>query len=179
MPLGVVTLSERFPEPEGEAARAEWYAAMQAFAAQHLKPPRGARRMRSLFETDRAHLVGTSGTVTSVAGVHLNLPRYIRDEVDGLWMNATQARAACRRLAERDRDGRAQEGCIGDERADMVLAGCAIYEAVLDAWPCTQVRIGDRGLREGMLLNLMRPKRRRGKRGGTGGRRARAKRAEP
>ena len=166
MPLGVVTLSERFDEPEGDEARAAWYAEMKAFAAESLKPPRGARRMRPLFEQGRAHLVGTSGTVTSVAGVHLNLTRYVRDKVDGLWMTTSQARAACARLAAADAKGRAKEGCIGEDRADLVLAGCAIYEAVMDAWPCDKVRIGDRGLREGILLNLMRKKRRRGRRGG-------------
>lgn len=175
MPLGVVTLSERFPEPEGDAARAAWYAEMTAFAAKHLKPPKGAKRLRPVFEAGKAHLVGTSGTVTSVAGVHLNLERYMRDKVDGLWMSAGEARAACRRLSSRDRAGRAQEGCIGEERADLVLAGCAIYEAVLDAWPVDRVRIGDRGLREGMLHNLMRPRRRRGKRGGSSGRHGRGK----
>ncbi|MGJ3232976.1 MAG: Ppx/GppA phosphatase family protein [Oceanicaulis sp.] len=175
MPLGVVTLSERFPEPEGDEARAAWYAEMKAYAAKHLKPPKGAKRLRPVFEAGKAHLVGTSGTVTSVAGVHLNLERYMRDKVDGLWMSAEQARAACKRLASRDRAGRAREGCIGDERADLVLAGCAIYEAVLDAWSVDRVRIGDRGLREGMLHNLMRPRRRRGKRGGSSGRHKRGK----
>ncbi len=165
MPLGVVTLSEQFPEPEGDAARADWYAEMKACAAKALKPPRGAKRMRSIFTEGRAHLVGTSGTVTSVAGVHLNLDRYVRDKVDGIWMTTAEAREACNRLAIRDAKGRAREGCIGEERADLVLAGCAIYEAVMDAWPAEQVRIGDRGLREGMLLNLMRKKRRRGRRG--------------
>lgn len=165
MPLGVVTLSERFPEPEGDEARKQWYAQMKQCAADALRPPRGARRMRSIFTEGRAHLVGTSGTVTSVAGVHLNLNRYVRDKVDGIWMTTAEARAACHRLAIRDAKGRAQEGCIGEERADLVLAGCAIYEAVMDAWPAEQVRIGDRGLREGMLLNLMRKKRRRGRRG--------------
>lgn len=166
MPLGVVTLSERFEEPEGDDARAAWYAEMKACAAKALKPPRGARRMRPVFEAGRAHLVGTSGTVTSVAGVHLNLNRYVRDKVDGLWMTTAEARAACARLAAADAQGRAREGCIGADRADLVLAGCAIYEAVMDAWPSEKVRIGDRGLREGMLLNLMRKKRRRGRRGG-------------
>jgi exopolyphosphatase/guanosine-5'-triphosphate,3'-diphosphate pyrophosphatase len=170
MPLGVVTLSDHFPEPEGDEARAEWYRAMKAHAAKHLKPPKGARRMRPVFDGGKAHLVGTSGTVTSVAGVHLNLERYMRDRVDGLWMSVPEARAACDRLSSRDRAGRAQEGCIGEERAELVVAGCAIYEAVLDAWPVNRVRIGDRGLREGMLHNLMRPRRRRGKRGGSGGR---------
>lgn len=166
MPLGVVTLAERFPEPTGDEERAEWYAQMRAFVAARMRPPRGARRMRGLFEDGQAHLVGTSGTVTSVAGVHLNLDRYQRDKVDGIWMTTTQARAACDRLSSRGRAGRAQEGCIGNERADLVLAGCAIYEAIMDAWPADKVRIGDRGLREGMLLNLMRPKRKRGRRGG-------------
>lgn len=167
MPLGVVTLSERFPEPKsgGEQARAEWYAKMKAFARKHLKPPKGARRLRPVFEAGRAHMVGTSGTVTSVAGVHLNLTRYMRDKVDGMWMSTQDAHAACQRLAVQDRAGRSREGCIGHDRADLVLAGCAIYEAVMEAWPTEQVRVGDRGLREGMLLNLMRPKRRRGRRG--------------
>ena len=170
MPLGVVTLSERFPEPEGESARALWYREMVDFAKSHLKAPRGARRMRPIFSEGRAHMVGTSGTVTSVAGVHLNLPKFSRDQVDGLWMTRDEALAACHRLASNDRDGRAREGCIGDDRADLVLAGCAIYEAVLELWPCEDVRVGDRGLREGMLLNLMRSKRRRGKRGGAASR---------
>ena len=166
MPLGVVTLSDRFPEPEGDAARAQWYQDMRAHVTARMRPPKGAKRLRKLFQDGRAHLIGTSGTVTSVAGVHLNLDRYQRDKVDGLWMTTQEARAACARLASRDAAGRAREGCIGTERADLVVAGCAIYEAVMDAWPAEKVRIGDRGLREGMLLNLMRPKRKRGRRGG-------------
>ncbi|MCR9128165.1 MAG: Ppx/GppA family phosphatase [Alphaproteobacteria bacterium] len=166
MPLGVVTLSDRFPEPEGDGERAAWYQEMKAYVASRMRPPRGAKRLKKLFHEGRAHLIGTSGTVTSVAGVHLNLDRYQRDRVDGLWMTTAEARAACGRLSSKDVAGRAKEGCIGTERADLVLAGCAIYEAVMDAWPTEKVRIGDRGLREGMLLNLMRPKRKRGKRGG-------------
>ena len=166
MPVGVVTLSERLPEPDTASApeRAAWYAAMRQYAADALSAPRGARRLRQLFDAGRAHMVGTSGTVTSVAGVHLNLPRYDRNQVDGLWMSHDHARAACQRLASKDYAGRAAEPCIGTERADLVLAGCAILEAVMDAWPTPSLRVGDRGLREGMLLNLMRPKRRRGRR---------------
>ena len=168
MPLGVVTLSERFPETpdQSDEERAQWYGEMKRFVASRLRPPRGARRMKPIFDQGRGHLVGTSGTVTSVAGVHLNLDRYVRDKVDGVWMTTAEARAACDRLSSRDRAGRAKEGCIGHERAELVLAGCAIYETIMDSWPAEKVRIGDRGLREGMLLNLMRPKRKRGKRGG-------------
>ena len=163
MPVGVVTLSERFPEPE--TGQAEWYAAMKSYVAEKMNAPKGARRLRPLFEQGKAHMVGTSGTVTSVAGVHLNLPRYDRSKVDGLWMTAEQTRAACDRLSSKDIAGRAQEGCIGTERADLVLAGCAILESVMETWPTEKLRVGDRGLREGLLLNLMRKKRRRGRRG--------------
>lgn len=158
-PVGVVTLSERFPEP-GEN-RAEWYQGMKAYAADMMKVPKGAKRLRHLFEEGRAHLVGTSGTITSVASVHLRLPRYERAKVDGLWMSAAETRAACDRLSGMDLDGRAGEPSIGRERAELVLAGCAILEAVMDEWPADRLRVGDRGLREGLLLNLMRKPRRR------------------
>lgn len=170
MPLGVVTLSDRFPEPADPEQRAAWYQAMKDCATEHLRPPKGARRLRPLFESGRAHIVGTSGTVTSVAGVHLNLEKYVRDRVDGMWMSTADARIACQRLAGQSRADRAREGCIGDDRADLVVSGCAIYEAVMDAWPTERVRVGDRGLREGILLGLMRPRRRRGARGRSGSR---------
>lgn len=166
MPMGVVTLSEHFPEPEGEAARSEWYEAMKAHVRAHMKAPKGARRLRPVFQAGKAHMVGTSGTVTSVAGVHLGLERYDRSRVDGLWIETEEAHAVCQRLASKDAAGRAREGCIGTERADLVVAGCAILEAVMEAWPTQRMRVGDRGLREGLLLNLMRKKRRRGRRGG-------------
>ncbi len=159
-PIGVVTLSERFPERHDD--RKAWYQEMKAFARQQLKTPRGARSLRDVFSEGRGHLVGTSGTVTSMAGVHLNLPRYDRSRVDGLWMSGEDALEACKRLRELDVKGRASEPVIGADRAELVLAGCAIYEAVAEKWPAERLRVGDRGLREGLLLNLMRkPKRRR------------------
>jgi len=160
-PVGVVTLSERFPERED---RAEWYDEMKTFARDLMKTPRGARAMRPIFDDGRAHLVGTSGTVTSMAGVHLRLPRYDRSKVDGLWMSGDQALDACKRLRELDIHGRSQEPTIGADRAELVLAGCAIYEAVAELWPAHRLRVGDRGLREGMLLNLMRKSKKRRRR---------------
>ncbi|WP_444881641.1 Ppx/GppA phosphatase family protein [Hyphobacterium marinum] len=165
-PVGVVTLAERFPET---AETADWYAAMRDFAAAQLKTPKGAKKLRKHFRDGRAHLVGTSGTITSVAGVHLELPRYERAKVDGLWMSADETLAACNRLSAQDFKGRSAEPVIGTERADLVLAGCAILEAVMAAWPAERLRVGDRGLREGLLMNLMRKPRRR-----RGGRRARS-----
>jgi exopolyphosphatase/guanosine-5'-triphosphate,3'-diphosphate pyrophosphatase len=160
-PIGVVTLSERFPERED---RLSWYGEMKDFAKNLIKTPRGARSMRDVFSTGRGHLVGTSGTVTSMAGVHLRLPRYDRSLVDGLWMSCDEALAACTRLRDLDLVGRGQEPTIGADRAELVLAGCAIYEAVAEAWPAERLRVGDRGLREGMLLNLMRRSKRRRRR---------------
>jgi exopolyphosphatase/guanosine-5'-triphosphate,3'-diphosphate pyrophosphatase len=161
-PIGVVTLAERFPE---HGVDAKGYEEMLAYAREQIRTPRGARSMRDVFAEGRGHLVGTSGTVTSMAGVHLRLPRYERARVDGLWMGTADAAAACERLRDLGREGRAKEPSIGADRAELVLAGCAIYEAVAEAWPATRLRVGDRGLREGLLLNLMRkPKRRRRRR---------------
>ncbi|MBU4239043.1 MAG: Ppx/GppA family phosphatase [Alphaproteobacteria bacterium] len=168
-PLGVVTLAERHPEPEGAAE--DWYEAMvndmgAAIAAGGIEDA----AMMELFLADRAHLVGTSGAITSLAGIHLNLPRYNRDRVDGLWMTRSECEAAAERLKALGPDGRAREACIGPDRADLVLAGAAILEAIQRAWPSERVRVADRGLREGLLLQQMRedkkpPKRRRRRRG--------------
>lgn len=170
IPLGVVTLSERCPEPAIASAeeRAAWYESMKAEVRKETRIPKGARRMRPLFEQGKAHMVGTSGTVTSIAGVHLDLVRYDRNRVDGLWLEAQDARGACSRLSTKDAAGRAGEGCIGTERADLVVAGCAILETVMDGWPVPRLRVGDRGLREGLLLNLIYPRRKRGRRGRKG-----------
>ena len=112
--------------------------------------------MLDLFRQNRAHLVGTSGAITSLAGIHLNLPRYNRDRVDGLWMTRADCEAAADQLKALGPDGRAREACIGPDRADLVLAGAAILEAVQRAWPSERVRVADRGLREGLLLQRMR-----------------------
>jgi exopolyphosphatase/guanosine-5'-triphosphate,3'-diphosphate pyrophosphatase len=102
------------------------------------------------------HLLGTSGTVTTVGGIHLGLQRYDRRRVDGLWMNDSQVGAVMDRLIDTSFEERASNPCIGKERADLVLAGCAILEAIRRAFPSERLRIADRGLREGILMNMMR-----------------------
>jgi exopolyphosphatase/guanosine-5'-triphosphate,3'-diphosphate pyrophosphatase len=102
------------------------------------------------------HLLGTSGTVTTVGGIHLGLQRYDRRRVDGLWMHGAEVEAVVERLIDTTFDERAANPCIGRERADLVLAGCAILEAIRRAFPSERVRIADRGLREGILMNMMR-----------------------
>jgi exopolyphosphatase / guanosine-5'-triphosphate,3'-diphosphate pyrophosphatase len=101
-------------------------------------------------------LLGTSGTVTTIAGVFLGLARYDRRRVDGLWMSSGQVDHAVASLRKMTYEERAANGCIGHGRADLVLAGCAILEAIRRAFPADRVRIADRGLREGMLIQLIR-----------------------
>jgi exopolyphosphatase/guanosine-5'-triphosphate,3'-diphosphate pyrophosphatase len=103
----------------------------------------------------RFHLLGTSGTVTTIAGVYLNLARYDRRRVDGLWMSSGDVTATISRLRCMSYAERVANGCIGADRADLVLAGCAILEAIRRAFPAPRLRIADRGLREGILIELM------------------------
>ncbi len=102
------------------------------------------------------HLLGTSGTVTTIAGLHLRLKRYDRRQVDGCWMVDTEVTAILDELRAMSYEERVASPCIGAERADLVLAGCAILEAIRRVFPCTRLRVADRGLREGMLVELMR-----------------------
>jgi exopolyphosphatase/guanosine-5'-triphosphate,3'-diphosphate pyrophosphatase len=153
MRLGVVTLAEAFPTtPDPQMAV---YRQMVEAVKVEVARCAGADALREVFEAGDGHLVGTSGAITSLAGLHLRLPRYNRAKVDGLWMTRadcedTAARLACLTVAER-----AEEPCIGPDRADLVLAGAAILQAVQEIWPCARVRVADRGLREGLLLSLM------------------------
>jgi exopolyphosphatase/guanosine-5'-triphosphate,3'-diphosphate pyrophosphatase len=124
--------------------------------------------MRELFESGRGHIVGTSGAITSLAGVHLELKRYERRRVDGLWMTREACEHAADRLAALPVEARAVQPCIGPDRADLVLAGAAILQAVQELWPSARVRVADRGLREGLLLSQIAShrNRRRGRRRG-------------
>jgi exopolyphosphatase/guanosine-5'-triphosphate,3'-diphosphate pyrophosphatase len=102
------------------------------------------------------HLLGTSGTVTTIAGVHLELRRYERRRVDGCWMVDHEVTSTIERLLTWSYQDRVANACIGAERADLVLAGCAILDAIRRAFPCQRLRVADRGLREGMLVQMMR-----------------------
>lgn len=176
IPVGVVTLAERFPEDDAD--RGGWYRAMVEAMKADIAACREAEIVRPAFDSGKAHLVGTSGAITSLAGIHLGLKRYDRRRVDGLWMSRGECEATADKLLGVDVKGRALEPCIGPERADLVLAGAAILQAVQELWPCERVRVADRGLREGLLMSLMAAssrRRRRGRRGGV--RRSRAEAA--
>jgi exopolyphosphatase/guanosine-5'-triphosphate,3'-diphosphate pyrophosphatase len=153
IPIGVVTLAERFPE--AEPADRAWFRRMVEAVKAPIAAFGHAEAVRPLFAEGRAHLIGTSGAITSLAGVHLGLTRYERSRVDGLWMTRGECEAVSRRLEQLTTRERGAQPCIGADRADLVLAGAAILEAVQEVWPCERVRVADRGLREGLLISLM------------------------
>jgi exopolyphosphatase/guanosine-5'-triphosphate,3'-diphosphate pyrophosphatase len=149
IPLGVVSLAERFG---GRDVTTQSYAQMVQEVAKHVGPF-AAEHGGDLRDM---HLLGTSGTVTTLAGVHLNLARYDRRRIDGVWMNNADLTATIARLLRMSYQERAANHCISVERADLVLAGCAILDAIRNAFPLPRLRVADRGLREGMLVEMMR-----------------------
>jgi exopolyphosphatase/guanosine-5'-triphosphate,3'-diphosphate pyrophosphatase len=150
---GVVTISERFGG--GVEVTPQSFAAMRAY----LRPMLIEFRDRIVAVTGRqpepSHLLGTSGTVTTIAGVQLGLQRYDRSKVDGCWLDSAAIGDVTAGLLRMSYEQRAQSPCIGRERADLVLAGCAILEEIRDAFPCPRIRVADRGLREGILTMMM------------------------
>ncbi|MGB9296692.1 MAG: Ppx/GppA family phosphatase, partial [Pseudolabrys sp.] len=150
VPHGVVTLAERYG---GITVTRESYEAMVGEVTALIAP---FVHEHGRDGTAGIHMLGTSGTVTTIAGVHLNLKRYDRNRVDGCWMSDQQINSVIERLLGMSYDDRVASPCIGAERADLVLAGCAILEAIRRAFPCPRLRVADRGLREGMLVQMMR-----------------------
>ncbi len=143
LPLGVVTLSERErPANEADYRRMRAMLGAQFGALAQAMPD---------FNPDTEHLLGTSGTVTTLAAIALGLPRYIRARVDASWHKTASLAAVADRLAGMDQAGLAAIGSIGTDRADLMLPGCALFAAICDTWPSTALRVADRGLREGML----------------------------
>jgi exopolyphosphatase/guanosine-5'-triphosphate,3'-diphosphate pyrophosphatase len=152
LPVGVVTLAERFG---GQTVDREIFEAMVAAVREKLAAFEEKHQFARPAVLDRAHLLGTSGTVTTVAGVHLKLATYSRAKVDGCWLAAEEARRVSDHLLGLSYRERASQPCIGPDRADLVLAGCAILEAITRLWPCRRLRVADRGLREGILTSLI------------------------
>jgi exopolyphosphatase/guanosine-5'-triphosphate,3'-diphosphate pyrophosphatase len=149
LPVGVVTLAERHG---GVTVSRDLFEVMIREVGEHVA------RFAALHggELRGMHMLGTSGTVTTIAGVYLNLARYERRRVDGCWMTDGEVTGVVERLLAMSYGDRVANPCIGSERADLVLAGCAILEAIRRAFPCARLRVADRGLREGILVQLMR-----------------------
>lgn len=153
-PLGVVTLAEDDPEPES-GNKQDWYEGLVTRLAETISRVGEAQHLQQAFANGQGDIIGTSGTVTSLAGVFLDLPRYNRSRVDGMWFEVADCRATIAKLLSQTRDQRAANACIGYDRADLVVIGGAILDAVLRVWPAKRVRVADRGLREGVLMRLM------------------------
>lgn len=152
LPIGVVNLSEIFPEEGDIAVR---YSAMKEHVRGLIEKSGSQNRFGNVFKAGRGHIIGTSGTITSLTGAHMNLPYYQRGKVDGKWVKAADLVATARRMGAMDFEARSQVPCIGEDRAGMLVAGCAIFDVIYELWPCERVRVADRGLREGMLMGLM------------------------
>ena len=152
LPLGVVTLSEaRGPDlmtPDGyERVVADMAGQLADFESSHDITPHLAQ--------GTVQMLGTSGTVTTLGALHLDLPRYDRQMVDGLDLELSDIRVVVDRLMRMSVQERARHPCVGPERADLVLAGCAILDAICRLWPLRSLRVADRGVREGVLLGLI------------------------
>lgn len=153
VPWGVVSLTETLgPEGEDEAARLARYRKMKEHVSESFAE--FAERIGRHRSPD-LRLLGTSGTVTTLASLHLGLPQYDRKAVDGLIVPADCMRDISSRLSAMSPEQRRELNCIGNERADLVVAGCAILEAILDIWPAPRLGVADRGIREGILRSLM------------------------
>ena len=162
VPWGVVSLTETCgDEPATRAGREARYAAMHglvrdAFApfAERVAPARDRGQAQG-DDLGALRLLGTSGTVTTLASLHLDLPQYDRSAVDGVIVPADAMRGISQRLSGLSLAERRELPCIGPDRADLVVAGCAILDAILDLWPAHRLGVADRGIREGILRSLM------------------------
>jgi exopolyphosphatase/guanosine-5'-triphosphate,3'-diphosphate pyrophosphatase len=153
LPAGVVNFAERFG---GREVTPSAYRAMKEEVRGAVIDFEKRNGLRRLLRRRQVQLIGTSGTVTTLAGVHLDLASYRRTRVDGYRLKLPAVRSISARISAMSYGERAAQGCIGEGRADLVIAGCAILEALCDLWPATALRVADRGLREGILLHLMR-----------------------
>jgi exopolyphosphatase/guanosine-5'-triphosphate,3'-diphosphate pyrophosphatase len=153
LPVGVVTLAEKYGAARFTDAG---FPAMVEDVTGRLEPFETVHCIAHEIACGGVVLLGTSGTVTTLAGVALDLPRYQRLLVDGVTLSGAKAAAALDRLRDLGREGLEKHPCVGPDRVDFVLPGCAIFAAITEMWPAGEIVVADRGLREGMLLRMMR-----------------------
>jgi len=154
VPWGVVSLTDTVAHGGGDqATRLDRYAEMRRLVSESFAP--FAERIAEASRSDDIRLLGTSGTVTTLASLHLELPHYDRKAVDGLIVPSEAMRAISSDLSTMSSSERSELPCIGQDRASLVVAGCAILESILDLWPAHRLGVADRGIREGILRSLM------------------------
>lgn len=153
IPEGVVTLAERY---SGDCVGPEGYEEIITDISARLDDFPAAEQADEATRNETLTMLGTSGTVTTLGAMHLGLRRYERNRVDGMVIDFDSIARLSRRLAEQDCATRSRNPCIGTERADLVVMGCAILEAVCRRWNVGRMRVADRGIREGLLFGMMR-----------------------
>lgn len=154
VPWGVVSLTDTVKRTgSGKQEREARYTEMRRVVLESLQP--FANRIGDAAKAQDIRLLGTSGTVTTLASLHLELPHYDRKAVDGLIVPAQAMRSISDRLSHMSRGDRGDLPCIGQDRSELVVAGCAILESILDIWPAERLGVADRGIREGILRSLM------------------------
>lgn len=152
LPYGVVTVSEAFPNRDMtdlayNTIIERTHKILQDFEEKH--------HISEAIAKQEIQVLGTSGTVTVLGAVHLNLPRYNRSAVDGLALSRQDVERTISKIKRMGDEGRKKHCCIGAQKADLTMAGCAIIEGLLSYWPISEITIADRGIREGILLDMM------------------------
>ena len=161
IPLGVVNLSEEYGTKV--ALPDAHYVEMKERVKEHIVPFEEKHSISKSININKVQFMGTSGTVTTLTSMHLNQAVYDRNEVDGAWMKSHDLVGLCTDLSKLDYAERLALNNIGTDRAELVVAGCAILDAIIDVWPIGDVRVADRGIREGMLHHLIDKQRRENK----------------
>lgn len=149
VPLGVATLRDQFIDVEDDAGR---FALMSLSFEEQLEAfvPYDA-----VHDMDGFQMIGTSGTITTVAASHLGLKRYDRTKVDGLRMTSDQIHRVIEGYLRLGPDGRRDDPRIGKDRQALIMSGAAILQALIRTWPTNRLSVADRGLREGLLYAQM------------------------
>lgn len=152
LPVGVVTVAERF---RGERIDRAAFEVMTGLVDHLLQPFAETAAIAAAASRGEVQMVGTSGTVTTLAAVHLGLRRYDRARVDGLVIDFRDIKRVSERLIAIDYAARVAVPCVGRERADLVVAGCAILDAICRTFPIGRLTVADRGIREGLLTAMI------------------------
>ena len=152
LPYGVVTISEAFPARDMTNLA---YDTIVERTQKILQEFEDKYQISEAIRNQEIQIIGTSGTVTVLGAVHLNLPRYNRAAVDGLALSGTDIEKVIGKIKKMGYEGRCRHSCIGKQKADLTIAGCTIIEALCSFWPISEITIADRGIREGILLDMM------------------------
>lgn len=149
---GVMNLADRFG---GQGFADLAFRDMVEHVESRIGPFDEANQIGESLGNARVQMLSTSGTVTTLAAIHLGLPRYDRTRIDGIKLKVKDIRATTQKLLAMRPSERFHHPCIGPDRADYILSGCAIFEAISNVWPTGEITIADRGVREGIIISLL------------------------